>query len=72
MAINIPDSDSYKEVEKAVERLAEIERRSKTQMSVILIEEAILHREALQLPTAQTDGNKTAPSSGCCDGQVSG
>jgi hypothetical protein len=46
MAITIPDSDSYKAVELAVEKLAEAERRSKTQMAVLLIEEAIANRES--------------------------
>ena len=45
MSITIPDSETYKAVEDKVERLAEQERRSKTLMAVILIEEALKARE---------------------------
>jgi len=45
MAIMIPDTDEYKDVEKAVAELAELERRSKTKMAVILIEEALKARK---------------------------
>ena len=44
MAIMIPDNESYKEVENAVEKMATEERRSKTMMAVILIEEALKAR----------------------------
>ena len=44
MAIMIPDSEEYKTIEAAVGRMADKERRSKTKMAVILIEEAILKR----------------------------
>ena len=46
MAIMIPDNELYKNVENAVAELAKKERRSKTQMAVILIEEAIAARES--------------------------
>jgi len=41
MAIMIPDTDEYRDVEEAVGKMAEQERRSKTKMAVILIEEAL-------------------------------
>ena len=44
MAIMIPDNENYKEVETAVEKMANEERRSKTMMAVILIEEALKAR----------------------------
>jgi hypothetical protein len=42
----IPDNEEYKDVEKAVGDLAENERRSKTKMAIILIEEALAARQA--------------------------
>ena len=44
MAIMIPDNDNYKDVENAVEELAKEERRSKTAMAIVLIEEALKAR----------------------------
>ena len=44
MSITIPDSPNYKPVEDEIERHAEYERRSKTQMAIILLEEALKAR----------------------------
>ena len=44
MAIMIPDTDEYRNVEEAVGKMAEQVRRSKTKMAVILIEEALKAR----------------------------
>jgi len=46
VAIMIPDTDEYKDVEKAIGELAKQERRSKTKMAVILIEEALKARKS--------------------------